>query len=206
VRAQRPEAEGLPLTDAIVQRQFPELFTPVHWGPVEAVFVPRQTLPPRALIGNVNVIAFVGDDAVILRVADGRLEIPGGTLEPDEDYLAALRRELSEEAGARLRSFKLLGAWRCRSSASAPYRPHLPHPIFYRVVGYGDVDLLGPPTNPDGGEQIVDVAVVPVEEAAALFRRWQRPDIAALYALAHDYRHTAASGEPWSDRGRANAP
>jgi 8-oxo-dGTP pyrophosphatase MutT (NUDIX family) len=183
------------LTDAIVQRQFPELFTPVHWGPVEAVFVPRQMLPPRSLIGNVNMIPFVGDDAVILRVADGRLEIPGGTLEPNEDYLAALRRELTEEAGARLRSFTPLGAWHCRSSASEPYRPHLPHPIFYRVVGYGDVELVGRPTNPDGGEQIVEVVVVPVEEAAALFLRWQRPDIAALYTLAHYYRHTAPSGE-----------
>ena len=60
------------MADAILRRQVPELFTPVRGGPVEAAFVPRQTLPPRSLIGNVNIIAFLGNDAVVLRVADGR--------------------------------------------------------------------------------------------------------------------------------------
>jgi 8-oxo-dGTP diphosphatase len=173
------------MDEAALRTQFPGLFTPVHWGPVEAVFIPSRTFPHRSLIGNVNIIPFVGINAVVLRVADGRPEIPGGTLEPGEDYLSALRRELIEEAGARLQSFTLLGAWRCRTSAGEPYRPHLPFPDFYRVGGYGDVALDGPPTNPDGGEQIAEVAVVSVDEASALFRRWQRPDIAALYDLAH---------------------
>ena len=146
--------------------------------------MPSQILPPASSIGNVNVIPFIGNDAVILRVADGRPEIPGGTLEPGEDFLAALRRELLEEAGSRLQSFTLLGAWRCHSTAGKPYRPHLPHPDFYRVVGYGQIEIVGRPTNPGGGEQFTEVAVVPVSEAAAAFRRWQRPDIAALYLQA----------------------
>jgi 8-oxo-dGTP pyrophosphatase MutT (NUDIX family) len=143
------------------------------------------------LIGNVNLVAFVGDLAVILWVAGGRLEIPGGTLEPGEGYLTALERELTEEAGARLLTFTHIGAWCCHSAAPEPYRPHLPHPDFYRVVGYGDVELMGRPTNPAGAEQITAVDLTSVEEASSLFRQWQRPDLAALYRLAHQERQAS---------------
>jgi 8-oxo-dGTP diphosphatase len=155
---------------------------------VEAVFALRDTLPPPALISNVNVVPFVGDRAVVLRLPDGRPELPGGTREPDEGYLETLRRDLREEAGARLRTFTVLGAWRCQSTATTPYRSHLPHPLFYRIVGYGDVALVEQPTNPTGGEFIAEVAVVSIEEAAAVFGQWQRPEIAALYRLADIHR------------------
>lgn len=162
----------------------PDLFTTVRFGPVEAVFAPGTTLPPVNLIGNVNIVPFVGKKAVVLRVAGGRPEIPGGTLEPGENYLAALCRELREKAGADLLSSTLLGAYRCHSVAREPYRPHLPHPNFYRVVGFGEIALVGQPTNPPGGEEVVDVSVMRVEAAERLFRQWRRPDIAALYRLA----------------------
>ncbi len=179
------------MTKAFARKQFPQLATPVRWGPVEAVFVPGQRLPPQSLIGNVNVIPFVGDLCVVLRMADRRPEIPGGTLEPGENYLATLERELTEEAGARLLSFTLLGAWRCHSAATESYRPHLPHPDFYRVVGYGEVDLVGNPTNPAGAEQITAVDLTSVEVASRLFTQWQRPDLAALYLLADYERETS---------------
>jgi 8-oxo-dGTP diphosphatase len=174
-----------------LRAHFPDLFTTVRYGPVEAVFVPGNELPPQHLIGNVNIVPFVGEDAVVLRVASGYPEIPGGTREPGESYFDALHRELREEAGADLVTWTLLGAYRCHSVASEPYRPHLPHPDFYRVVGFGEIALVGQPTNPAGGEEVVEVSIMSVDAAEHLFREWQRPDIAALYSLVAKCRQSA---------------
>ena len=114
---------------------FQHLFEDIHWGAVSAHFERRSETPPDALISNVTVVPFIGDRVVIIRLADGSYEVPGGTREPGEAYLETARRELIEEAGARLLDYVPFGAWRCTSSAEKPYRPHLPHPEFYRVAG-----------------------------------------------------------------------
>ncbi len=176
------------MDEAALRESFPGLFAPIRWGPVEASFALLGHLPPAQLIGNANIIPFVEDRVVVLRLADRRPELPGGTLEPGEGFLDAVRRELREEAGARMRSFTLIGAWRCVSAASEPYRPHLPHPNFYRVVGFGDIELVDPPTNPVGGEQVASVALLSVAKAAALFEQWHRPDLAALCRLSEIQR------------------
>lgn len=190
-----PEAialRGSALDADALRAAYPDLFATVGYGPVTAHFEVSDTLPQNHLIGNINIVPFINDDVVVLRVAGGRPEIPGGTLEPDEICLDTLRRELREEAGADLLSFTVLGAWRSVSAAAQPYRPHLPHPEFFRVVGYGDVTLTGPPTNPAGGEQIVAVEPMLPGDAERLFQRWSRPDLAALIRYAATRR--AAEG------------
>ncbi len=92
---------------------------------------------------------------------------------------------MPEGAGcASLFDFAPLGAWRCRSTAPQPYRPHLPHPDFCRLAGYGAVALVDVPLHLAGAEDVVEVACVPVAEAAARFRSVGRPDLADLYRLA----------------------
>ena len=142
-------------------------------------------MPPEKLISNVNIIPFVANDCVIIRTSKG-WGIIGGTLEPGEHYLEAIQRELMEEAGARLIHFEPIGAWHCHSLADGPYRPHLPWPEFYRIVGYGEVELIGNPENPEDGEQVIEVGTFPSEEACRLLA--QRPDdgpeLAEIYRLA----------------------
>ena len=134
-------------------------------------------------MSNVNVVAYTASGWVVLVLADGRPEVPGGTREPGEPIEATLRRELLEEAGARLESFRPFGVWDCVSTDEAPYRPHLPHPRFQRLVGVGRVELVTTPTIGDG-EDVVEVLTVALDGAQARFRAIGRGDLADLYGLA----------------------
>lgn len=160
------------------------LFEDIRWGTVSARFERRIDVPPESLISNVTVVPFVGDEVVVIRLTDGSCEVPGGTREAGEAIFDTAQRELLEEAGARLIDYVPFGAWHCYSSREKPYKPHLPHPEFYRIAGYGEVELIAEPTNPADGEQVAAVDVVTVEAAAAQFAASGRPDLADLYQLA----------------------
>lgn len=172
------------MNDLELVSRFPHLFNVFTRGTVEMQFHLFQEPPPDAMISNVNLVPFVGDKWVIIQVDNTYWELPGGTREPNEPHTETLKRELLEEAGASLKSFRSLGAWLCHSSAELAYRPHLPHPDFYRFVSYGEVELVGKPLNPSDAEQVTCVELVTLQEAMRRFRSIDRDDFAELYELA----------------------
>ena len=90
--------------------RFPDLFAPGRLGPVSWTFRLIEAEPCDADVANVTVVPYTAAGWVVLVLADGRPEVPGGTREPGEAIEATLRRELMEEAGARLETFK--SVWR----------------------------------------------------------------------------------------------
>ncbi|WP_317890080.1 NUDIX hydrolase [Paenibacillus sabuli] len=174
------------------QALYPALAQPIQWGPVEARFQLSEQVD-EAAVSNVSIIPYSGDRYVVFQVEGGTWELPGGTLEPGERYPQALAREVREELGAELLHYRVFGQFHCRSCAEQPYRPHIPHPAFTRLVGYGEVRLVGPPLNPADGEQVIAVEAVPLEEAVRRLLQAGRSDIADLYRLAHAVRMPAGT-------------
>jgi 8-oxo-dGTP diphosphatase len=181
------------LSDSVESR-YPSLFAPARWDNLEVRFELCDVPPPEERINNVNGVPFVGEGCLLVRLASGEWDIPGGTKEDGETHLEAAARELREEAGAHLISFKPFGAWHCLSGEAKPWRAHLAHPEFYRLVGYGQVERIGDPLNPTDGERIIEVSLVKVEEAARLLRESGRADLAELYLLAAELRGENESG------------
>ena len=157
------------------------------WGPVTTVF--EQERPPDELVSNISMASFDNSGWLIVRQENG-WGIVGGTLEPGEAYLDTLRRELLEEAGCELVDCHVFGALRSTSLASTPYRAHIPHPVSFRLLGVGQVRRVGEPTNPDGGEQILEVSTCPIEEACRRLeaRPEDGPLLSDIYRLAAVFR------------------
>jgi 8-oxo-dGTP diphosphatase len=139
------------------------------WGSTRMRFVFEIEPPTLELVANVRCAGFSDERVLLIRTEEfGLSAFPGGVLEPGEDWEQTLERELLEEAGARPLSYEVVGRIHFWSGRAEPYRPHLPHPEFQSVVTFAEVEFVGSPTNPPGGEHVVSVDVVPVDRATEL--------------------------------------
>lgn len=187
---------SLDITDSTIRETYPALFALNRWGNVTFTgFHLLAEWPPLDLIQSVNVVPFVGDRCVAIFLWNGHAMLPGGTRELGETLEETARRELIEETGASFKTCFPFAYWESFSADPKPWRPFLAHPHFIRAVAWADVELDGLPTNPPDGEQIATVELLTRTEAEARFLRDDRPELAAIYALAWDVRARSRNEE-----------
>lgn len=150
--------------------RFPELFTRAYidYANCDVAFTTGPV--PDHLVSRLHCVASNPEGEVIVchSLPDWRF-LPGGTREPGESLDDLVTRELLEEAGAKITGpTTIFGAQVATSRNDGPWRPHLPHPVAYWAVAVTSAEIIGPPTNPDDGEQVVEVLALPPDEAA----RW----------------------------------
>jgi 8-oxo-dGTP diphosphatase len=157
---------------------FPALFAKsfVDYAGCDLSFTTRPV--PDALVARLHAVALTPErEVIVCRSQSGDRFLPGGTREAGESLTELTRRELIEEAGARLTGdIMIFGSHVADSRRAAPFRPHLPHPRSYWAWAITEAYVTGPPTNPPDGENVVEVSALP-------------PPRAADYLAEHDPMH-----------------
>jgi 8-oxo-dGTP diphosphatase len=155
--------------------RFPDLFSDQYANYADARLRFTTAAVPADLVSRLHLVAVTQSaEVIVCRSEAGWRFLPGGTREPGESLGDLARRELMEEAGARLTSpLRYFAAHIADSQAPAPYRPHQPHPRAYWAYAAAHAKVIVPPVNPPDGEQVIEV-------------RTMAPAAAAEYIAEHD--------------------
>lgn len=182
------------MIDSDLAARFPDLARPIRWRNTALTGCRLVTGEPDASrLQSVNMVPFLDDRVIVIALANGHIMLPGGTREFGETLLETICREMLEETGYALRSCYPFAVLECISYDKKPWRDHLVHPEFERLVCFGEVRPVGAPTNPEDAEQIARVELLTIDEAVRKLRKSGRPELADLYRLAFDMRQSAHS-------------
>lgn len=124
---------------------------------------------PDELVSRLHLVALTPQrEVIVCRSLPGWRFLPGGTRENGESLVELARRELVEEAGARMgERIEIFASHVADSRRDGPYRPHLPHPRAYWAYAITEAEVVQPPSNPADGEHIVEVTALPPAQAAS---------------------------------------
>ena len=194
-RARRDERAETPALE--------RLFDEFGWGTVtlryEHCAAPGE-LPADEELAGVHLIPFEAatGKVVIPRADDAARDdcwiMPGGTIEPGETWREAAARELLEETGARMLDVTAFGFIRLHDAGHTRWREHLAWPDSVWVVGWAEVERIGPPqATSNRAERIAEVRCTPIEEAARLLALNEAPPWADICRLAGWLRGNACS-------------
>jgi len=165
--------------------------TPIYDGRVVKLDVHDVELPDgstgmRELIdhpGAVAIIALDEEDNVILirqfRLGAGEamVEVPAGTLEPDEDPTLAAIREMQEETGYRPGSIERVGGW----YVAPGYTKEYIHLFLARDLSPAPLEL--------DEDEFLESFRVPFAEAVAMVDREEIKNTTAICSVLRAARH-----------------
>ena len=146
------------------------------------------------ICGSSYVIPFISDShCLVTRRANGKWVLPGGTLEPGENWEEAGRRELLEETNSIVGDLHPIGMYFCVSQSDKSRLSHFPHPEHVRVVSWANVvQNTSVRFDPDPDSSIVEVRTIHYKQAAVLFGP-EAADFGELYQLAHYMKRSQCS-------------
>ena len=164
--------------------RFPVLFAPSHVDYANADVTFTTAAAETDDLNRLHLVAVTADGLVVVcrSAQEGRF-LPGGTREPGESTYVLAERELREEAGCRLLAApRFVARHVARSRNGVAFRSHLSHPVSSWGYAVAPVAIDSAPTNPDDGEEVVEVRALAPAEAASYLRE-QHPTHADVVLL-----------------------